>query len=250
MARPVADAPPGRRRGQPGLRKIPHHRRRRRRISARRPLRPEQSGASSSRRCLAEQGRALLFQAAVRLAEDRVVVSPVELDVDDGVVQMPDVPTLRVAAPLFGSDHRLFGIVVVNVDMRQVFDRIRISIRNGEAVYVVGRSGDYLVHPDRTREFGSQLGTPTRWQDDFPYFAAITGSTQGATQVVPGSDGKPSGTAIAPAILAEDQWSASSASCPTPSSWRRPSPSRNRPSRSASSRCWSPPCWPCCWRGR
>ena len=81
---------------------------------------------------------------------------------------MPYVPTLRVAAPLFRSDHRLFGIVVVNVDMRQVFDRIRISIRNGEAVYVVGRNGDYLVHPDRTREFGSQLGTPTRWRTTSP----------------------------------------------------------------------------------
>ncbi|UQD73338.1 PAS domain S-box protein [Bradyrhizobium japonicum] len=174
-------------------------------------LRVDRSGPNGAVRAvpddaLQNKGERSFFQAAVKLAEDRVVVSPVELDVDDGVVQMPYVPTLRVAAPLFGSDHRLFGIVVVNVDMRQVFDRIRISIRNGEAVYVVGRNGDYLVQPDRTREFGSQLGTPTRWQDDFPYFAAITGSTLGATQVVPGSDGKPSGTAIAPAILAEDQW--------------------------------------------
>lgn len=146
------------------------------------------------------------FQEAIKLSEDQVYVAPVDLSVDEGVIQMPYVPTLRVAAPLFGSDHRLFGIVVINVDMRQVFDRIRISIRRGESIYVVGRNGDYLVNPDRTREFGSQLGTPTRWQDDFPYFAAITGSTQGATQVVPGSDGKPSGTAISPAILAEGQW--------------------------------------------
>ncbi|OKO82049.1 PAS domain S-box protein [Bradyrhizobium sp. AS23.2] len=146
------------------------------------------------------------FQDAIQLSEDQVYVSPVDLSVDDGVIQMPHVPTLRVAAPLFGSDHRLFGIVVVNVDMRQAFDRIRISIRRGESVYVVGRNGDYLVHPDRTREFGSQLGTPTRWQDDFPYFAAITGSTQGATQIVPGSDDRPSGTSISPAILAEGQW--------------------------------------------
>ena len=180
---------------------------RRRRISARRPLRPERSGRVRfpTMPCRT-RASAPSSRTAIKLAEDQVSVSPVDLDVDDGVVQMPYVPTLRVAAPLFGPDHRLFGIVVVNVDMRQVFDRVRISIRNGEAVYVVGRNGDYLVHPDRTREFGSQLGTPTRWQDDFPYFAATTGPTQGATQVVPGSDGKPSGTAIAPAILAEDQW--------------------------------------------
>src|SRR3569623_1471091 len=145
-------------------------------------------------------------QDALKMSEDQTYVAPVDLNVDNGAIQMPYVPTLRVATPLFGPEHRLFGIAVSNVDMRQVFDRIRISNRRGESVYVVGRNGDYLVHPDRTREFGSQLGPPTRWQADFPYFAAITGSTLGATQVVPGSDGKPSGTAISPAILAEGQW--------------------------------------------
>ncbi len=176
-------------------------------------LRVDRSGPGGSVRIVPDEALQskddrFFFQDAIKLSEDQIYVSPVDLNVDDGVIQMPHVPTLRVAGPLFGPDHRLFGIVVVNIDMRQVFDRIRISVRRGESVYVVGRNGDYLVHPDRTREFGSQLGTPTRWQDDFPYFAATTGSTLTATQVVPGSDGRPSGTAIAPAILAEGQWAA------------------------------------------
>ncbi|MET4390923.1 PAS domain S-box-containing protein [Bradyrhizobium sp. F1.4.3] len=174
-------------------------------------LRVDRLGANGSVRvapedALQNKDDRSFFQEAIKLSEDQVYVSPVDLNVDAGVIQMPYVPTLRIAGPLYGSDHRLFGIVVVNVDMRQVFDRIRISIRPGESVYVVGRNGDYLVHPDRTREFGSQLGTPTHWQNDFPYFAALTGSTQSASQVVPGKDGKPGGAALSPAILAEDQW--------------------------------------------
>ncbi|MGY4484248.1 hypothetical protein ACVWWR_003439 [Bradyrhizobium sp. LM3.2] len=161
-------------------------------------LRIDRSGPTGSVRIVPDDGlqnkdERFFFQEAIKLSEDQVYVSPVDLNVDDGVIQMPYVPTLRVAAPLFGSGHRLFGIVVVNVDMRQVFDRIRITSRRGEQVYVVGRNGDYLVHPDRTREFGSQLGTPTRWQNDFPYFSSVTGSTLGATQVVRENDGKPSG---------------------------------------------------------
>ncbi|WP_431205638.1 PAS domain S-box protein [Bradyrhizobium betae] len=174
-------------------------------------LRVDRSGPGGSVRVVPDEAlqnkdERFFFQDAIKLAENQVYVSPVDLNVDDGVIQMPYVPTLRVATPLFGSDHRLFGIVVVNIDMRQVFDRIRISVRRGESVYVVGRNGDYLVNPDRTREFGSQLGTPTHWQDDFPYFAAATGSTLSSTQIVPDGDGKPSGTTIAPAILAEGQW--------------------------------------------
>ncbi|MCP3440039.1 PAS domain S-box protein [Bradyrhizobium sp. CCGUVB14] len=174
-------------------------------------LRVDRSGSNGTVRIVPDEALQTkddrsFFQDAIKLAEDQIYVSPVDLNVDNGTIQLPYVPTLRVAAPLYGSDHRLFGIVVINVDMRQVLDRIRITGRRGEMVYVVGRNGDYIVHPDRTREFGSQLGTPTRWQDDFPYFADVTGSTQGETHVVPESDGKPSGTAIAPAILAEGQW--------------------------------------------
>ncbi len=174
-------------------------------------LRVDRSGANGSVRVVPDEALQtkddrFFFQDAIKLPEGQIYVSPVDLNVDNGAIQMPYVPTLRVAAPLYGTDHKLFGIVVVNVDMRQIFDRIRITTRRGEQVYVVGRNGDYIVNPDRTREFGSQLGTPTRWQDDFPYFADVTGSTQGATRAVTGSDGKPSGTAIAPAILAEGQW--------------------------------------------
>ena len=174
-------------------------------------LRVDRSGPNGAVRVVADSALQskedrFFFQEAIKLAEGQIYVSPVDLNVDDGIIQVPHVPTLRIASPLFGPDRRLFGIVIINIDMREVFERVRNSIRKGESVYVVGRNGDYLVHPDRAREFGSQLGKPTRWQDDFPYFAAQAGASQGTTRVVPDGDGKPGGTAIAPALLAEEQW--------------------------------------------
>ncbi|MBR0779634.1 PAS domain S-box protein [Bradyrhizobium diazoefficiens] len=174
-------------------------------------LRVDRSGSNGSVRVVPDEAlqtkdERFFFQEAIKLPEGKIYVSPVDLNVDGGVIQMPYVPSLRVAAPLFGSDRRLFGIVVINVDMREVFDRIRISVRKGESVYVVARNGDYLVHPDRTREFGSQLGTPTQWPNDFPYFSSHVGSTQSTTEVVPDSVGRPDAVALAPAILAEGQW--------------------------------------------
>jgi PAS domain S-box-containing protein len=146
------------------------------------------------------------FQDAFKLAEDQIYVSEVKLNAEGGVIQTPHVPIMHVAGAVFSSDHRLFGIVVIDVDMRRAFDRLREAVRPGEEVYVVGRNGDYLLHPERSREFGSQLGRPGRWQDDFPYFAALTGSTTRAAEVVDGHDGRPGGAAISPAILAEEQW--------------------------------------------
>ena len=204
----LADAPRGRGRSQPDLREISRHRL----PTAAEYLRVDRSGPNGavrdrSRRSPAEQGRALLLPGRDQAApKTRSMFLRSIWTSTTATIQLPYVPTLRVAAPLFGSDHRLFGIVVVNVDMRQVLDRIRITSRAGRTGLRRRPQRRLLVHPDRTREFGSQLGTPTRWQDDFPYFADVTGSTQGVTHVVPESDGKPSGTAIAPAILAEGQW--------------------------------------------
>ncbi len=115
-------------------------------------------------------------------------------------------PTLRVSTRLLAPDGKPFGIVVINVDMRPAFDRVRSSVRAGGQIYVVNKSGDYLVHPDTTREFGSQLGKPTAWQNDFPELASSLGATQGVAQIVPDRTGQPGGSALAPAMLAGHEW--------------------------------------------
>src|SRR5262249_38730876 len=63
-------------------------------------------------------------------------------------------------------------IMVVNVDMRPAFERIRAAGRGG-VVYVANDQGDFLVHPDREREFGFERGRPFRVQDEFPEFAGL-----------------------------------------------------------------------------
>ncbi len=94
-------------------------------------------------------------------------------------------PTLRVATPIFADDGKPFGIFMVNVDMRRAFDRVRSSVWPGETIYVVNRQGDYLIHPDRSREFGALLGKPNDWKADFPHLAAQVGAKQGSAEIVP-----------------------------------------------------------------
>jgi PAS domain S-box-containing protein len=150
---------------------------------------------------LQQKGDRSYFQNAIKLAPGDVYVSAIDLNHNNKTI-----PTLRVASPVYGPDGKPFGIAVVNLDMRAVFDRIRRPTRASEHVYLVGANGDYLIHPDRSREFGSQLGRPANWQTDFPYFANLLGSTEGAAQIVDDADGRPGGAALAPALLAGKQW--------------------------------------------
>ena len=146
------------------------------------------------------------FKETIQLGPGEIYVSPLDLDRDDEIIVTPHKPTLRVATPVFTPNGSPFGIVMVDVDMRPALDRVRSSVREGENVYAVNGRGEYLVHPDPAREFGSKLGTPTDWQHDFPYLASLRGGSQGVAQSVPDVDGRPTGVAFAPGLLAEKEW--------------------------------------------
>lgn len=146
------------------------------------------------------------FQNAIKLQAGEIHISQIDLNQENGIVEKPHVPTLRVATPILAPDGKPFGIAVINVDMRPAFARVRASSRQGGAMYVVNEHGDYLVHPNSVREFGTQLDNQRRWQGDFPDLIASLRSEQGVTKITHDYAGRPIGAALAPAVLAGSEW--------------------------------------------
>lgn len=155
---------------------------------------------------LQRKGDRAFLKETIQLQPGEIYVSPLSLDLENEVVERQQRPTLRVATPIFAPDGKPFGILVVNVDMRPALDRVRLSARKDGVIYVVNGRGDYLVHPDPAREFGSQRGTPTDWRSDFPDLASSLGARQGVAQIVANRAGRPDGMALAPALLAGSEW--------------------------------------------
>jgi PAS domain S-box-containing protein len=113
------------------------------------------------------------LQETARLRGGEVHVSPIDLNRQNGVVETPVVPILRVATPLHRPDGTPFGMVVINIDLRPALARIRAAAPDGGRVYMVDDQGNYLVHPDASRELGPAVGSPARLQDDFPELAQL-----------------------------------------------------------------------------
>ncbi len=128
------------------------------------------------------------FKAIHAMPADQIYVSPVELLRKNGGrdVEIPHIPVLRVAGIIQTPDQKPFGIVIIDVDMRPIFRDVVSGARPSSQIYVVDDRGNYLVHPDPTREFGSDLGRPTRWQNDFP--ALVTGFEQDQATAKPMTD--------------------------------------------------------------
>jgi PAS domain S-box-containing protein len=174
-------------------------------------LRVDRSGPNGAVRIvpdfeLQRKGDRPYFTETIKLTADGIYVSPINLNQEYGALEVPYVPTICVAAPLYSPDGRLYGMVIINVDMRAALDQIRAAARDGEMVYLVDAKGDYLVHPDRIREFASDLGGPRNWQKDFPYFASLVDTTASASQSVPDASGRLGGAALVPAFLVGKQW--------------------------------------------
>jgi PAS domain S-box-containing protein len=174
-------------------------------------VRVDRSGPNGAVRIVPEaelqrKGDQAYFKDTIKLGAGEIYVSALDLNQENGIIETPHVPTLRVATPVFAADGKPFGIIIINVDMRRAFDRVRSSVRQGGKIYVVNERGDYLLHPDSTREYGSELAAPTDWRTEFPYLAASPGTLQGVADIVPDQAGQPSAVAFAPAILAGREW--------------------------------------------
>jgi PAS domain S-box-containing protein len=174
-------------------------------------VRVDRRGPNGTVRIVAEQqlqrkGDRSYFKDTISLQAGTIYVSPLNLYRLNGAIETPHVPMLRVATPVFAPDGKPFGILIVNIDMRRAFAHVRALIPQGGEVYVVNESGDYLVHPDPSREFGSQLGQPTDWRRDFPALASSLGSPQSVARIIPDEAGRRGGISLAPATLAGSEW--------------------------------------------
>lgn len=143
------------------------------------------------------------FKQTINLPPGAVYVSSIDLNRKHGVVEVPHIPTLQVATPIQASNDRPFGILVINLDLRSVFDLIRAATNDSRSIYVVNDRGDFLVHPDRNREFGFEFDKPFSWQAEFPELATALGAATRGVRVVKDVMGNRIGVAMSSVQLAQ-----------------------------------------------
>jgi PAS domain S-box-containing protein len=91
------------------------------------------------------------FKAAMGLARDQIYISAFDLNVENGKVEQPPKPMIRVAMPVFDANGRKRGIVVINYlgtsVLQQLVDftpqyRQRLRVLNAEGYWIKGAQAD------------------------------------------------------------------------------------------------------------
>jgi len=98
------------------------------------------------------------FKESIKLNKNELYVSPFDLNVEGGIVEVPFRPMLRFAKPVFDSNGKRRGIVVVNYAAKDVITRLeKISESSSGQVMMLNMEGYWLKGKVAEDEWGFML---------------------------------------------------------------------------------------------
>lgn len=117
------------------------------------------------------QANQTYIQEALKLDRGQVLVSELDLNVENGAIEQPIRPTMRVAMPVLDHAGAKRGIVIVNYHAQRILDRIKelegdvgqVWIVNAEGYWLLGPDAFAFMYPDRKAKTFS-AAFPDAWQ--------------------------------------------------------------------------------------
>ncbi|MBU6488377.1 MAG: diguanylate cyclase [Burkholderiales bacterium] len=127
-----------------------------------------------------------------------VYLSPIGLTSKAGANVGGGKPAMTVGAPIVDLDGSKVGVLVIDIDLTQVFQRLGDDLRSGYEIYLANEWGDFLMHPDPNQTFGFERGRRVLMQASFPATGPLFGG--GATTNVTFDVAAPAGRVPAQAF--------------------------------------------------
>ncbi len=137
-----------------------------------------------------EKGQSPYVFDTLATAAGRVYLSPIGLTREAGS-DAGGKPAMTVGAPIVDVDGSKVGVLVIDIDLAQVFQRLGDDLRSGYEIYLANEWGDFLIHPDPSQTFGFERGRRVLMQASFPATGSLfTGGTTDVTFNLASSAGR------------------------------------------------------------
>jgi len=111
------------------------------------------------------------FNESIKLSEDEIYISRLDLNVENGQVEEPFKPIIRIATPIFINGEKR-GVLIFNYLAEILLDSLDDNIGlEGEKVFLINKDGYWLKGPDLNDEWGFVFGDSSKtiynWNEDF-----------------------------------------------------------------------------------
>ena len=117
---------------------------------------------------LQRKGQRYYVEQARSLRENQVQLSRIDLNREHGRISLPETVTLRAVTPVTDGDGRVFALVVINLNMAQVLERMRQYLPANGQMYLINQEGFFIYHPDARKAMTFDRADPYRFEDEFP----------------------------------------------------------------------------------
>jgi len=110
------------------------------------------------------------FKIVSQMKESKLWHSKIDLNIENGKIEVPYRPTFRVAMPIFEEGH-FEGIVILNI----LTDNLIKAIQTSTAFkhYIIDKEGYFILHPDPYYSWNRYTGTHRNLTEDFPVDASL-----------------------------------------------------------------------------
>ncbi len=127
-----------------------------------------------------KSGRYYIAQG-MKLGDGETYLSPLDLEIERGKIEQPLHPTLRAATPVYASNGRPRGIVVISYSALDLFERIRTVSETGNSSWMLlNKDGYWLKSTNPAQEFGFMLPHRASMAEQRPeVWAQINAATSG-----------------------------------------------------------------------
>lgn len=86
------------------------------------------------------------YLQALKLKADRIYVSDLDLNIEQGRIQRPLEPTIRLAMATTARDHMTSGVLIINFNLAPLFEQLRSQLGTSADLQLVDEEGYWLFH--------------------------------------------------------------------------------------------------------
>lgn len=100
------------------------------------------------------------WQYSNQLAKGQVYISPMDLNIEGGVIQKPLNPTIRVGTPVFTANGRRIGVIILNYKGTQLINKLfTVAPSFINHVYLFNPQGVAVIHPTDSGDVSYAIDT-------------------------------------------------------------------------------------------
>lgn len=107
------------------------------------------------------------FEESSQLSDGEIYISPINLNRENGKIQYPLNPTLRLAVPIFFASGESVGILIMNINASFLIEGLTQVVDSRFSLFLLNTADEFILHPNPQKSFAHELGVNQSWNTEF-----------------------------------------------------------------------------------